>query len=82
MIRRLFLLASLVFVAAAACDPKFLDFVSDMTSNSGPSAYEPKGGNITCCRCAASGCKASSSACPPGYEPSEIIVPMPPKQQN
>lgn len=82
MIRRFFLLVSLVFVAAAACDPKLRDLLGDLTSSSDPSAYEPKGGSFTCCRCAASGCKSSGSACPPGYEPAEIYVPIPPKQQN
>ena len=80
MTRRLFLLASLVFVAAAACDPKLLDLIRDMTSNSDPSAYKPQGGNYTCCRCAANGCKASGPECPPGYEAVEIYKPMPPKQ--
>lgn len=82
MFRRIFLLTSLVFVAATACDPKLLDMTADMTSNSDPSAYEPQGGNITCCRCAASGCKTIAPECPPGHEPSDIYKPLPPNQQK
>lgn len=82
MIRRILLLTSLVLVAAAACDLKIRDLTLDITSSADPSVYKPSGGNITCCRCAASGCKAIVAECPPGHEPIDLYKPKPPKQMN